>query len=61
MVVNEGSDAVLPCLISTKDIIPELFDWKKDGQKEVFLYDAGIHYKVKMSSSKAESHIFKIS
>ncbi|XP_036955971.1 butyrophilin-like protein 2 isoform X4 [Acanthopagrus latus] len=47
VVVKEDSDAVLPCLISTKEnIIRELFDWKKDGQKkkEVFLYDAGIHY-----------------
>uniref|UniRef100_A0A4W6D2L7 Ig-like domain-containing protein n=1 Tax=Lates calcarifer TaxID=8187 RepID=A0A4W6D2L7_LATCA len=30
---------------STKEnIVQKLFDWKKDGQKEVFLYDAGIHY-----------------
>ncbi|XP_036958149.1 V-set domain-containing T-cell activation inhibitor 1-like isoform X2 [Acanthopagrus latus] len=45
VVVEEDSDAVLPCLISTEeDISGELFDWKKDGQEEVFLYDAGIHY-----------------
>ncbi|KAM8758000.1 butyrophilin subfamily 3 member A2-like isoform 2-T2 [Acanthopagrus schlegelii] len=45
VVVKEGSDALLPCLISTKEnIIRGIFDWKKDGQKEVFLYDAGIHY-----------------
>ena len=44
MVVDEDSDAVLPCLISTKEnLTGELFDWKKDGQKkkEVFMYDAG--------------------
>ncbi|KAM8755877.1 butyrophilin subfamily 3 member A2-like isoform 4-T10 [Acanthopagrus schlegelii] len=45
VVVKEEGDAVLPCLISTKEnIIRGIFDWKKDGQKEVFLYDAGIHY-----------------
>ncbi len=43
--VKEGSDATLPCSLSTKEnITSKLFDWKKDGQKEVFLYDAGIHY-----------------
>ncbi|XP_030275770.1 butyrophilin-like protein 1 [Sparus aurata] len=45
VVVEEDSDAVLPCSPSTKeDITGKLFDWKKDGQKEVFFYDAGIHY-----------------
>ncbi|XP_030275795.1 V-set and immunoglobulin domain-containing protein 1-like [Sparus aurata] len=45
VVVEQDSDAVLPCLISTKEnITGKLFDWKKDGQKEVFMYDAGIHY-----------------
>uniref|UniRef100_A0A671X1M9 CD276 antigen homolog n=1 Tax=Sparus aurata TaxID=8175 RepID=A0A671X1M9_SPAAU len=45
VVVEEDSDAVLPCLISTKeDITGKLFDWKKDGQKEVFMYDSGLHY-----------------
>ncbi|XP_030275759.1 putative selection and upkeep of intraepithelial T-cells protein 1 homolog isoform X1 [Sparus aurata] len=45
VVVEEDSDAVLPCLINTKeDITLKLFDWKKDGQKEVFMYDAGNHY-----------------
>ncbi|GLD67247.1 butyrophilin subfamily 3 member A2-like isoform X1 [Lates japonicus] len=43
--VVEGRDAILPCSLSTKEnIVQKLFDWKKDGQKEVFLYDAGIHY-----------------
>ncbi|KAA8577617.1 hypothetical protein FQN60_016042, partial [Etheostoma spectabile] len=43
-------DAVLPCSLSTKeDITSKLFDWKNDAQKdgglkEVFLYNAGIHY-----------------
>uniref|UniRef100_A0A671X8Y9 Butyrophilin-like protein 1 n=1 Tax=Sparus aurata TaxID=8175 RepID=A0A671X8Y9_SPAAU len=44
VVVEEDSDAVLPCSPSTKeDITAKLFDWKKDGQ-EVFMYDSGIHY-----------------
>ena len=43
--MEQDSDAVLPCLISTKEnITGKLFDWKKDGQKEVFMYDAGSHY-----------------
>ncbi|XP_073324030.1 V-set domain-containing T-cell activation inhibitor 1-like [Pagrus major] len=45
VVVKEDDDAVLPCSLSTKeDITGKLFDWKKDGQKEVFMYDSGIHY-----------------
>ncbi|XP_076601945.1 butyrophilin subfamily 1 member A1-like isoform X2 [Chaetodon auriga] len=41
----EGGDAVLPCSLSTKqNIQPELFDWKDYAQKEVFMYDAGVHY-----------------
>ena len=44
MFVEQGSDAVLPCLISIKeDITGKLFYWKKDGQKDVFMYDNGIH------------------
>ncbi|XP_034725348.1 uncharacterized protein LOC117943374 [Etheostoma cragini] len=44
--VEEDSDVVLPCSLSTKeDVTSKLFDWKKDGGlKEVFLYDAGKHY-----------------
>nr|XP_046241068.1 butyrophilin subfamily 3 member A3-like isoform X2 [Scatophagus argus] len=45
VVVPEGDDALLPCSLSTKeDLTLKLFDWKKDGQKEVFLYEAGSHY-----------------
>ncbi|XP_073324011.1 CD276 antigen homolog [Pagrus major] len=45
VVVEEDSDAVLPCSLSNKeDMTGKLFDWKKDGQKEVFMYDSGIHY-----------------
>ncbi|KAM7421853.1 hypothetical protein PAMA_010080 [Pampus argenteus] len=44
MVVYEDSDVVLPCSLSTTNIMQELFDWKKDGQKEVFMYDKGQHY-----------------
>ncbi|XP_067361492.1 butyrophilin-like protein 10 isoform X1 [Channa argus] len=42
---KEGHDVILPCSISTREnIVQKVFDWKKDDQKEVFLYDAGIHY-----------------
>ncbi|XP_045931529.1 butyrophilin subfamily 3 member A2-like, partial [Micropterus dolomieu] len=45
VVVKEGSDAILPCSLSTKENAEsKLFDWKKDGGKEVFFYDAGLHY-----------------
>lgn len=43
--VEEGSDAILPCSLSTKENIDEkVFDWKKEGQKEVFLYASGSYY-----------------
>ncbi|XP_056258652.1 CD276 antigen-like isoform X2 [Seriola aureovittata] len=43
--VEEGSDAILPCSLSSRENIEKMvFDWKKDGDKEVFLYDAGHHY-----------------
>ncbi|XP_032366309.1 CD276 antigen homolog, partial [Etheostoma spectabile] len=48
--VEEDSDVVLPCSLSTtEDITSELFDWKTvppkdEGLKEVFLYNDGIHY-----------------
>ncbi|XP_051260203.1 T-lymphocyte activation antigen CD80-like isoform X3 [Dicentrarchus labrax] len=41
--VKEGSDVTLPCSLNI-NIESQRFDWKKDGQKSVFLYDAGIHY-----------------
>ncbi len=45
VVAEEGSDVILPCSHDTmENIVTGLFDWKKDGQKEVFLYDAGLHY-----------------
>ncbi|XP_045931522.1 butyrophilin-like protein 10 isoform X3 [Micropterus dolomieu] len=45
VVVKEGSDAILPCSLSTKENVEfEVFDWKKDGPKEVFFYDGGLHY-----------------
>lgn len=44
VIVEEGSAAVLPCALSSKqDISNDLFDWKK-GRQEVFMYDAGDHY-----------------
>nr|XP_043879941.1 butyrophilin subfamily 2 member A2-like isoform X3 [Solea senegalensis] len=44
MVVREGDDAVLSCSFGSRSTELELFDWKKDGQKEVFMYDRGTHY-----------------
>ncbi|XP_045931527.1 butyrophilin-like protein 2 isoform X6 [Micropterus dolomieu] len=45
VVVKEGSDAFLPCSLSTKENVEsELFDWKKDGRKEIFFYVGGLHY-----------------
>uniref|UniRef100_A0A671UFN0 Ig-like domain-containing protein n=1 Tax=Sparus aurata TaxID=8175 RepID=A0A671UFN0_SPAAU len=45
VLVEEDSDAVLPCLIRTKrNLAGNAFHWKKDDQKEVFVYDAGLHY-----------------
>ncbi|XP_025762464.1 V-set domain-containing T-cell activation inhibitor 1-like isoform X2 [Oreochromis niloticus] len=45
VVVPEGRDAILPCSLSTKlSLQHEVFDWKKDGQKEVFLYSARDEY-----------------
>uniref|UniRef100_A0A3P8WX63 Uncharacterized protein n=1 Tax=Cynoglossus semilaevis TaxID=244447 RepID=A0A3P8WX63_CYNSE len=45
--VPQGSTAILPCEISSReDIQTEVFDWKKveDRTKEVFLYDRGPNY-----------------
>ncbi len=40
VIVKEDSDAILPCSLSSReDIQSKLFDWKKDGRKEVFMYD----------------------
>uniref|UniRef100_A0A3B4XDU3 Ig-like domain-containing protein n=1 Tax=Seriola lalandi dorsalis TaxID=1841481 RepID=A0A3B4XDU3_SERLL len=39
--VTEGSDVTLPCSI-TEDITKKRFEWKKDGQKDVYLYDNGL-------------------
>lgn len=40
VVVEEGSDAVLPCSFGVS-IVGDVLEWKKDGQK-VFVYNAGI-------------------
>ncbi|KAM3621249.1 uncharacterized protein V6R79_008434 [Siganus canaliculatus] len=45
--VKEGSDVVLRCSSGNQDLTSALFDWRKEvpnGQKEVFMYDAGDHY-----------------
>ncbi|XP_030275797.1 programmed cell death 1 ligand 1-like isoform X2 [Sparus aurata] len=45
VVVEEDSDAVLPCFPVTKrNLTGQFFDWRKDDQNEVFMYDAGSHY-----------------
>ncbi|XP_026022280.1 butyrophilin-like protein 1 [Astatotilapia calliptera] len=47
VVVLEGSDAVLPCSLSTKEKTEQkLFNWKKvdPNKQEVFRYDGGNHY-----------------
>ncbi|XP_067442282.1 hemicentin-1-like [Thunnus thynnus] len=44
VIVGEGSDAILPCSLSSKENIEfEMFEWNKDDQKQVFAYDAGLH------------------
>ncbi|KAM4740241.1 uncharacterized protein FYW61_002046 [Anableps anableps] len=43
--VFEKSDAILPCSpIGNDNLKQQVFDWRKDDQKEVFLYDNGKHY-----------------
>ncbi|XP_042079610.1 butyrophilin-like protein 2 [Haplochromis burtoni] len=47
VVVLEGSDAILPCSLSTKENIEQdLFNWRKvdPNKQEVFRYDGGNHY-----------------
>ena len=44
VIVDEGSDVILPCSLSSKEsIVSKRFEWKKDDQKTVFIYDSGIH------------------
>ncbi|XP_039468553.1 butyrophilin-like protein 1 isoform X2 [Oreochromis aureus] len=46
VVVSEGSDAVLPCSVSTS-LVQELFDWRRrndQGTQEVFMYQNCSHY-----------------
>ncbi|XP_034724926.1 butyrophilin subfamily 2 member A2-like isoform X2 [Etheostoma cragini] len=54
--VEEDSDVVLPCSLSTKeDVTSGLFDWRKDGGlKEVFLYDRGFHYNIGLVGQSEE-------
>ncbi|CAI5686543.1 unnamed protein product [Oreochromis niloticus] len=47
VVVREGSDAILPCSLSTKENIEKkVFNWRKvdPNEQEVFRYDGGNHY-----------------
>uniref|UniRef100_A0A7N5ZZI9 Ig-like domain-containing protein n=1 Tax=Anabas testudineus TaxID=64144 RepID=A0A7N5ZZI9_ANATE len=42
--VSEGEDVILPCSVNNKENIEsKLFDWRKDEQKHVLRYDAGLH------------------
>ncbi|CAK6984565.1 butyrophilin-like protein 1 isoform X2 [Scomber scombrus] len=42
--VEEGKDVILHCSLSTEDITLKLFEWKKDGQRRVYLYDGSLHH-----------------
>ncbi|XP_030581659.1 butyrophilin-like protein 1 [Archocentrus centrarchus] len=45
VVVPAGSYIMLPCSLSTQESLGQKrFDWKKDDQREVFVYDAGLHF-----------------
>ncbi|XP_050924444.1 butyrophilin-like protein 1 isoform X2 [Lates calcarifer] len=48
--VSEGHDVTLPCSLSSRENIQgKRFDWKKDGQQDVFLYESGDHYNKQLS------------
>uniref|UniRef100_A0A4W6DUH2 Ig-like domain-containing protein n=1 Tax=Lates calcarifer TaxID=8187 RepID=A0A4W6DUH2_LATCA len=43
--VTEGSDVTLPCSLSSRESIElKRFEWRKDGQKDVFLFDGGSRF-----------------
>ncbi|KAM6946719.1 butyrophilin subfamily 2 member A2-like [Lycodopsis pacificus] len=44
VLAQAGSDVILPCSLGNKDIQSLVFDWKKDGVMEVFLYSGGDEY-----------------
>ncbi|CAI5686546.1 unnamed protein product [Oreochromis niloticus] len=45
VVVSEGSYIILPCSLSSQEsLVRTRFDWKKDDEREVFVYDAGLHH-----------------
>lgn len=54
MVVKEDSDAVLNCSFTSGSIEQKLFDWKKDGQKEVFMYNKGIIYQIDSTTQDSQ-------
>ncbi|XP_038552511.1 butyrophilin-like protein 10 isoform X2 [Micropterus salmoides] len=57
VVVKEGSDAILPCSLSNKENVEsKVFDWKKDGPKEIFFYDRGSNYN---NGRPGQDHQFK--
>ncbi|XP_039468546.1 butyrophilin subfamily 2 member A2-like [Oreochromis aureus] len=45
VVVSEGNYIILPCSLSSQEsLVRTRFDWKKDDEREVFVYDAGFHH-----------------
>ncbi|XP_047439479.1 butyrophilin subfamily 3 member A2-like isoform X3 [Mugil cephalus] len=44
MILKENEDVILPCSLDSTNIKSETFDWKKDDQKEVFMYQNGKLY-----------------
>ncbi|XP_005456503.1 butyrophilin subfamily 2 member A2 isoform X2 [Oreochromis niloticus] len=45
VVVSEGNYIILPCSLSSQEsLVRTRFDWKKDDEREVFVYDAGLHH-----------------
>ncbi|XP_039858303.1 butyrophilin subfamily 2 member A1-like isoform X2 [Simochromis diagramma] len=45
VVVSEGNYIILPCSLSSQEsLVRTRFHWKKDDEREVFVYDAGLHH-----------------
>uniref|UniRef100_A0A3P8PLC6 Ig-like domain-containing protein n=1 Tax=Astatotilapia calliptera TaxID=8154 RepID=A0A3P8PLC6_ASTCA len=43
--VSEGNYIILPCSLSSQEsLVRTRFHWKKDDEREVFVYDAGLHH-----------------
>ncbi|XP_076740469.1 butyrophilin-like protein 1 [Maylandia zebra] len=45
VVVSEGNYIILPCSLSSQEsLVRTRFHWKKDDEREVFVYNAGLHH-----------------